>query len=145
MSAALEGLTDAEVWKEVERRRSGYKPGVKGIRDAEVETLLSTADEIGEDRPGGDFYARSVKLNRGGPMRNVSRVVKVHRLREVIAQVGFTRFEAPVSDVNGELGVERAAVSNARRCRSTRRGSPQLRIAAKACSSGSRQTRSRHG
>ena len=46
-------------------------------------------------------------------MRHVSRVVKVHRLREVIAQVGFTRFEASAPDVNGELelGVERAALS----------------------------------
>jgi hypothetical protein len=39
--------------------------------------------------------------------------VKVYRLREVIAQVGFTRFEAAVSDVNGELdvNVERASLS----------------------------------
>ncbi len=46
-------------------------------------------------------------------MRHISRVVEVHRLREVIAQVGFTRFEAAVPDVNGELelGVQRAALS----------------------------------
>lgn len=39
--------------------------------------------------------------------------MKVHRLREVIAQIGFTRFEAAVADVNGELAldVERAALS----------------------------------
>src|SRR2546430_3920636 len=43
----------------------------------------------------------------------IERVVKVHRLREVTAQVGFTRFEAAVSDVNGELqlDVERAALA----------------------------------
>ena len=37
----------------------------------------------------------------------------MHRLREVIAQVGFTRFESAVPDVNGELAldVERAALS----------------------------------
>ena len=46
-------------------------------------------------------------------MRSISRVVKVHRLREVIAQVGFTRFESAVPDVNGELelDVERADLS----------------------------------
>jgi hypothetical protein len=40
-------------------------------------------------------------------------VVKIHRLREVIVQVGFTRFESSVPDVNGELAldVERAALS----------------------------------
>jgi hypothetical protein len=39
--------------------------------------------------------------------------VKIHRLREVIAQIGFTRFEAAVPDVNGELAldVERAELA----------------------------------
>jgi hypothetical protein len=113
VSSALEGLTDAEVWREVQRRQSGVAPPVQGIRSAEVETLLS-ADEIGEDKPGTLFHARAVKLPTAkGPMRHVSRVVKVHRLREVVAQIGFTRFEAAVPDVNGELelGVERAALS----------------------------------
>jgi hypothetical protein len=43
----------------------------------------------------------------------VERVVKVHRLREVVAQVGFTRFEAAVPDVHGELelDVERAVLA----------------------------------
>jgi hypothetical protein len=54
-------------------------------------------------------------MPRGEPglTSKLSRVVKVHRLREVIAQVGFTRFEAAVSDVNGELAldVERADLS----------------------------------
>jgi hypothetical protein len=113
VSAALEGLSDAEVWKEVQRRLGGAAPVAGGIRDAEVETLYS-ADEIGQDRPGSDFYARAVRTaDARGPMRHTSRVVKIHRLREVIAQVGFTRFEAAVPDVNGELelGVERAALS----------------------------------
>jgi len=37
----------------------------------------------------------------------------VHRLREVVVQIGFTRFEAAVPDVNGDLAleVERAALS----------------------------------
>ena len=36
-------------------------------------------------------------------MSSVSSVVLVHRLREVIAQVGFTRFESMGTDINGEL------------------------------------------
>ena len=70
---------------------------------------------MGDDRPGGDFFARTMAV----PSREVeltgqiTRIVKVYRLREVIAQVGFTRFEAAVSDVNGELdvNVERASLS----------------------------------
>ena len=43
----------------------------------------------------------------------VERVVLVHRLREVIAQVGFTRFEAFSPDSEGELeiGVTRAPLA----------------------------------
>ena len=43
----------------------------------------------------------------------VDRVVLVHRLREVIAQVGFTRFEAITPNVEGELeiGVQPAALA----------------------------------
>lgn len=113
VSAALEGLSDADVWREVQRRQSGSAPPTKGIRSAEVETLLS-ADEVGDNQPGSLFHARVATFeSASGPMRHVSRVVKVHRLREVVAQIGFTRFEASVPDVNGELelGVERAALS----------------------------------
>ena len=48
--------------------------------------------------------------------------MKVHRLREVIAQVGFTRFESAVPDVNGELDVD---VERAR-SRSTRTWLPAV-------------------
>jgi hypothetical protein len=46
-------------------------------------------------------------------MQPVERVVLVHRLREVIAQVGFTRFESAAPDIDGELeiGVRRASLS----------------------------------
>lgn len=109
VAVALGSHSDAEVWKEIQRRKSNAPPAPSGIRDAEVETL-SSAEVIGENESGSDFYARAVKVRADGPMRHISRVMKVHRLREVIAQVGFTRFEAAVPDVNGELalGVERA-------------------------------------
>jgi hypothetical protein len=46
-------------------------------------------------------------------MNSIQRVVLVHRLREVVAQVGFTRFEAAAPDIEGELdiGVRRASLS----------------------------------
>jgi hypothetical protein len=46
-------------------------------------------------------------------MEAVDRVILIHRLREVVAQVGFTRFEAQAPDVQGELemGVTRAALA----------------------------------
>ena len=46
-------------------------------------------------------------------MKDIERVVLVHRLREVVAQVGFTRFEAAAPDIEGELemGVRRASLA----------------------------------
>lgn len=115
VSAALEGFSDDEVWKDVERRKAGGAPVTRGIREVELETLLSAPDQAGEDQPDGLFHARAIPIPKGEPSltKKLSTVVKVHRLREVIAQVGFTRFEAAVVDVNGELAleVERAALS----------------------------------
>jgi Domain of unknown function (DUF1998) len=115
VSAALEGFSDDEVWNDVERRKAGGAPVTRGIREVELETLLSAPDQAGEDHPDGLFHARAIPIPRGEPSltKKLSTVVKVHRLREVIAQVGFTRFEAAVADVNGELAleVERAALS----------------------------------
>jgi hypothetical protein len=113
--AAVEGYTDEAVWAEIQRRKGGSDGPVKKIKQAEVETLLSSADEIGEDAPdGADFYARRLSLaDSAGPMAVVDRVVLLHRVREVLAQVGFTRFEAAVPDIEGELelGVRRAELA----------------------------------
>lgn len=115
VSAELEPYSDGEVWAEIQRRKLGTTQPVKGIREAEFETLMQSPDQAGEDRPDGTFFARTIQVPGGDPevTRPITKVVKIHRLREVIAQIGFTRFEAAVPDVNGELAldVERAALS----------------------------------
>lgn len=110
---ALEGLSDADVWREVERRKSGVVQVLRPIKVEELDTLMACEDAIGsktvgEDTPHGDFYARAVHLapGRSAPMQRVARVVQVHRLREVVAQVGFTRFESSMPDVDGELALD---------------------------------------
>lgn len=115
VSAALEGCSDQDVWKDIQRRKAGGPPAVRGIREAEIETLLSSPGQAGEDQPESLFHARTIPIPNGQPAltRHLSKVVKIHRLREVIAQVGFTRFESAVADIDGELAldVERAALS----------------------------------
>ncbi|MDM9383352.1 DUF1998 domain-containing protein [Chlorogloeopsis sp. ULAP01] len=114
VAVALEKFSDEAVWEEVKRRQSGASTGDKKIKQVEIETLLASSVEVGEDVPEGDFYARSRQLNNLKPVfsSRIERIVLVHRLREVIAQVGFTRFEAEMPDIDGELdiSVRRAAL-----------------------------------
>lgn len=117
VAAALDGLTDEAIFDELMRRKRNLAPPDKSIKQAEMETLLAQRDEVGEDVPESDFYARALPLPpveaRTGPMRWIERVVLVHRLREVQALVGFTRFEPIVSDIDAEhsLDVRRAAIA----------------------------------
>jgi len=67
--------------------------------------LTATKEEVGQDTPDGDFFARALPKSVWDKpwMASVERIVLVHRLREVVAQLGFTRFEASTADVEGEL------------------------------------------
>ncbi len=107
---ALEGFSDAEVWEVVERRKAGTPPG-KGrtIKQAEISTLRSVETTGGHDTPdGADFFATRIEPAGAGkgPLAMVERVVLVHRMKEVVALLGFTRFEAHAPDTEGELELE---------------------------------------
>ena len=105
VSAALEGFADDVVFAEIQKRRGGTAAPLKSVKLAEFETLSTAADEIGEDRPGGDFFARTLPRSKWDKrwMGGVERIVLVHRLREVVALAGFTRFEPSSPNVEGEL------------------------------------------
>ena len=109
---ALEGVSDAEVWAEIQARRGPSQVQEKSVKYAELETLISANEELGEDRPEGVFYARALPKKAWDKpwMDGIEKVVLVQRLREVMALVGFTRFEAAAPDTDGELdmGVRRA-------------------------------------
>jgi hypothetical protein len=116
VKAALEGFTDEEVFDSVQARKgAGLEPPAKSVKQAEFEVLSATKDESRSDQPDGDFHARSLPRKEWDRpwMADVEKVVLVHRLREVVAQVGFTRFEAITPDVEGELDarVEAAPLS----------------------------------
>jgi hypothetical protein len=108
VKAALEGLTDEEVWAEVERRKAGAPASPEKIKEVELATLLSVKETLGDDFHGGqEFLARRIPVEAAsGPMKAIGRVVLVDRLREVTAQVGFTRFEAQTADIDGELSLD---------------------------------------
>lgn len=105
--AALAGHSDADVWVEVQRRQNppDAPEEEKPIKQAEIETLLSAKASLGKDEPEGDWYARARSLDSlpEGLKDRIERIVLVHRLREVRALIGFTRFEAAIPDIDGEL------------------------------------------
>lgn len=115
VSAALEGLTDADVWSECERRLSKTELAFRNLKDVELDTFLAASDEPVQDIPDGDFLAQRVTLtpDREGAMALIDRIVLVHRLREVSAEVGFTRFETLGMPIESEvdLGVRLAPLA----------------------------------
>lgn len=119
VTVALEGLSDAEVMKEIARRKgAAASQAPPKVRSAEFPILNSGKARIGKDEPGSDFYAETLPRADWDPhssplLRPICNLVLVHRLREVMALIGFTRFEARSADVEGEydLGVEPARLA----------------------------------
>ena len=110
----LEEFTARQIMDAIARVR-GAATDVRPVKEVEFSALAEAKEELGSDIPGGDFFARTLpKPAWDAPwMSAVERVVLVHRLREVVAQVGFTRFEAAGPDIQGELDitVERAPLA----------------------------------
>lgn len=104
----LEGFSDIQVMGAIQRRRGGGSSEPRPIKVVEFEALADARPEMGTDEPEGDFFARELRPDQwtAGWMKGIRRVVLVHRLREVVAQVGFTRFEAATNDQHGELDLK---------------------------------------
>jgi hypothetical protein len=99
---ALQGFTDEQVFAACERRKQGTQGPAPRLKDVELDTFMAQAEELGEDVPEGDFYARRQTTP---PPHLIERVVLAHRLREVVAQVGFTRFEATAEPLDQDIGL----------------------------------------
>ena len=118
ISERLGPFADAEVLEAIERRRSGTASD-QSVKEAELQALLSAPEGFGDDVPvNRDFHARRLPdavwrrpASRFGS--GVEAVIQLHRLREVLALIGFTRFEAAVRDIHGEYesDVQRADIA----------------------------------
>jgi hypothetical protein len=108
VAGTLQGFTDDEVMDSIKRVRGGGTGFERPVKEVEFAALSEARDELGSDAPDGDFFARSIpsKIWDAPWMKAFERIVLVHRLREVIAQVGFTRFESAGPDIQGDLSMD---------------------------------------
>ena len=107
-AAKLAGIPDDVVMASIVRIRAGAKGEDRPVKSVELEALVDAKEELGIDIPDGEFFARTLpRATWNAPWaKPIERIVLVHRLREVVAQVGFTRFESAGPDINGELPAE---------------------------------------
>lgn len=114
---ALQGFSDEDVLAAIQAEREGAGDD-RPVKLVEIEAVLGAPEGFGDDVPiDPDFHARALPdpvWRRGSSSAGIVRVIQLHRLREVLALSGFTRFEAEVPDIHGEYetDVERAALAS---------------------------------
>ena len=95
----------------------GGKAEEKPVKQVELEALLASPEGFGDDVPVDlNFHARRLPDRvwcHSKQCDGIDAVIQLHRLREVLTLVGFTRFEAVTPDINGEYetDVERAQIA----------------------------------
>lgn len=103
----LADYDNAAVLRAILSRLAGDQPDTEvSVKAAEFEVLSSGVR--GADGPDSPYFAETLmeRASWGGEvpgLEGVLRVVAVHRLREVIAQVGFTRISPTSTEVDGEI------------------------------------------
>ncbi len=113
VAESLAVFSDQEVLDAIAERKSGTT-SERPVKQVELDALLAAPEGFGDDVPvDPDFHARRLPeytWRRSKRSDGIDRVIQVHRLREVQALTGFTRFEAVTPDINGEYesDVERA-------------------------------------
>ena len=112
----LAPFDDGEILKAIDAVRKGDSDE-RPVKLVELDAILAVPEGYGDDVPvDPNFHARRLpeRVWRKSPVvDDVEAVIQLHRLREVLALSGFTRFEAVTPDINGEYetDVERAALA----------------------------------
>ena len=111
LDAAFAGLSDEVVIAEYRRQRDGSDGEDIPVKVAEFAILDKGDRAIGIDEPQSRFYAETLDRHSWDPdgdsiLSAIDKLVLVHRLREVVSLLGFTRFEAISPDKNGELDLD---------------------------------------
>lgn len=107
LTAKLRDFTDAALLASIQRVRGGEAALAvsRTVKEVEFDALTHAPSEAATDEPDGDFFARELEPARWQApwLAALEKVVLVHRLREVTALTGFTRFDSAGPDIAGEL------------------------------------------
>ena len=109
IAAKLVNQNDSDVVAAIKQLKSGGS-AERPVKQVELDALLDVPEGFGDDVPvDPNFHARRLpemiwrKTSLSDP---IAAVTQVHRLREVLALTGFTRFEAVVPDIDGEYDTD---------------------------------------
>ncbi|MCY3629622.1 MAG: DUF1998 domain-containing protein [Bacteroidota bacterium] len=109
LDVAFDGIPDKDVLSEYHRQKGGGEEsdGIT-VKAAEFDVLSNGKKFIGENNSRSRFYAETLSrdFNQYPFTSSVDKLVLVHRLREVVALLGFTRFEATTPNKDGELDLK---------------------------------------
>lgn len=104
ITAALRAYGDDEVLRAIREHRAGRRK--RAVKEAELEAVLDAPEGCGDEPPvDDDFHVRRLPERHWRHSSDASdpvAVYQLHRLREVLALTGFTRFDALLSDIHGE-------------------------------------------
>ena len=111
LDAAFAGVADDAVVGEFRRQLGGDEREDVPVKAAEFDVLNSGDSRIGEDDARSTFHAETLARDDWNPnadplLAPLDKLVLVHRLREVVSLLGFTRFEAISPDKDGELDLD---------------------------------------
>ena len=116
VAEALAPFQPDEVLETIGALKRGHG-GERPVKQVELEALLRAPEGFADDVPiDPDFHARRLPdaaWRRTDRSAGIASVVQLHRLREVLALIGFTRLEAVMPDIHGEYDtdVERADIA----------------------------------
>ena len=113
---SLPNIDAGRMFQAIQDHRAGATAD-RQVKQVEIESILSSPAGYGDDIPvDEDFHARKLPRAawcRSGLSDGIAAVVQLHRLREVLALIGFTRLAAETPNIHGEYesDVERASIA----------------------------------
>lgn len=116
IASRLAKFTGEEVLEAIAAKKRGGGDD-RPVKQVELDALLAAPEGFGDDVPiDPDFHARRLPdaaWRKRGWFDQIEAVVQLHRLREVMALAGFSRFEAVTPDIDGEYetDVQRAELA----------------------------------